>query len=112
MKLLSSARQGAGYDEPLLGMRPNQIAKRIGAAARQAGLGGGYSEDSPKLGIIQDIETLGVLLRGIYRHGCAPHPAAAGRPIGSGHSPETQAYAPAELGRPPPRPAGESSLRR
>ena len=69
MKLLSSARQGAGDDEPLLGMRPHQIAIRIGAAARQAGLGGGYSGDSPKLGIIQDIETHGVLLRGSYRRG-------------------------------------------
>ena len=62
MKLLSSARRGAGDDEPILSMRPNQIAIRIGAAARQAGLGEGYSGDSPRLGIIRDMETLGVLL--------------------------------------------------
>ena len=37
MKLLSSARNGAGDDEPRLGMRPNQIAIRIGAASRLAG---------------------------------------------------------------------------
>ena len=47
MRLLSSVRRGAGDGEPLLGMRPNQIAIRIGAAARQAGLGGGYSLDDP-----------------------------------------------------------------
>ena len=36
MKLLLPVRRGAGDDEPVLGMRPNQIAARIGAAARQA----------------------------------------------------------------------------
>ena len=53
MRLLSSVRRGAGDDEPLLGMRPNQIAIRIGAAARQAGLGEGYSGDSPRLGMFR-----------------------------------------------------------
>ena len=66
MKLLSLVRRGARDDEPLLGMRPNQIAIRIGAAARQAGLGKGYSGDSPRLGMIQDMETLGVLMLGSY----------------------------------------------
>ena len=70
MKLLSSVRRGAGDDEPLLGMRPNQIAIRIGSAARQAGLGEGYSGESPSLGMIQDLETLGVLLLG--RHVADP----------------------------------------
>ena len=41
---------------------PNQIAIRIGTAAKQAGLGEGYSGDSPRLGIIRDLETVGVLL--------------------------------------------------
>ena len=67
MRLLSSVRRGGGDDsEPLLGMKPNQITIRIGAAARQAGLGGGYSGDSPRLGMIRDMETLGVLLLGGY----------------------------------------------
>ena len=66
MKLLSSIRRCAGDDEPVLGMRPNQIAARIGAAARQAGLGEGYSGDSPQLGMIKDMETLGVYLLGGY----------------------------------------------
>ena len=75
MQLLSSVRRGAG--EPLLGLRPNQIATRIGAAARQAGLGGGYPGDSPRLGMIRDMETLGVLLLGSYCHGRAPRRAAS-----------------------------------
>ena len=70
MKLLSSVRRGAGDNEPLLGMRPNQIAIRIGSAARQAGLGEGYSGESPRLGMIQDLETLGVRLLG--RHVADP----------------------------------------
>ena len=47
MKRLWAIRRGAGDEEPILGMSPNQIATRIGAAARQAGLGSGYSGDSP-----------------------------------------------------------------
>ena len=66
MKLLLPVRRGAGDDELVLGMRPNQIAIRIGAAARQAGLGEGYAGDSPRLGMVQDMETLGVLLLGGY----------------------------------------------
>ena len=66
MKLLLPVRRGAGEDESVLGMRPNQIAVRIGAAARQAGLGEGYSGDSPRLGMIKDMETLGVHLLGGY----------------------------------------------
>ena len=66
MKLLLPVRRGAGDDELVLGMRPNQIAIRIGAAARQAGLGEGYSGDSPRLGMFRDMETLGVQLLGGY----------------------------------------------
>ena len=71
MKLLSLVRRGAGDNEPLLGMRPKQIPIRIGAAAKQAGLGEGYSGESPRLGMIQDLETLGVLLLG-HRGGLEP----------------------------------------
>ena len=66
MKLLSPVRRGAEDDDSVLGMRPNQIAKRIGAAARQAGLGEGYSGDSPRLGMIHDMGTLGVHLLAAY----------------------------------------------
>ena len=66
MKRLWAIRRGAEDDEPVLGMKPNQIARRIEAAARQAGLGEGYSGDSPRLGMIRDMETLGVQLLGGY----------------------------------------------
>ena len=72
MKLLLTIRQDAGDGEPMLGLRPNQIASRIGAAARQAGLGNGYSGDSPRLGMLRDLETLGVLLLGAQIPGNKP----------------------------------------
>ena len=64
MKRLWAVRRGAQEHEPVLGMRPNQIGRRIDAAARQAGLGEGYSGDSPRLGMIRDMETVGVHLLG------------------------------------------------
>lgn len=51
------------YDR-ILGLMPNQISARIGAAARSAGLGDGYSGESPRLGMIQDLNTLGIKLLG------------------------------------------------
>ena len=66
MKRLWPIRRGVGADQHVLGMKPNQIAIRIGAAARQAGLGSGYSGDSPRLGMIRDRETFGVHLLGGY----------------------------------------------
>ena len=66
MNRLWPIRRGAGDDQRVIGMRPNQIATRIGAAARQAGLSEGYSGDSPRLGMIKDMETLGVHLLGGY----------------------------------------------
>ena len=74
MKLLLPVRRGAEDDEPVLGMRPNQIGRRIDAAARQAGLGEGYSGDSPRLGMIKDMETLGVHLLGGYAAESARQP--------------------------------------
>ncbi len=74
MKLLLPVRRGAGDDEPVLGMRPNQIGRRIDAAARQAGLGEGFSGDSPRLGMIRDMETVGVHLLGAYSAESARQP--------------------------------------
>ena len=50
MKRLLAIRRDAGDDELVLGMRPNQIAIRIGAAARQAGLGEGVLWRQPPAG--------------------------------------------------------------
>ena len=66
MRLLLSIRQGAGEDELILGMRPNQITVRISAATKQAGFGPGYLGDSPRLGMIRDMESLSVHLLGPY----------------------------------------------
>ena len=46
----------------VLDLRPNQISRRIGAAAEAAGLGEGYGGESPRLGMQHDLETLGILL--------------------------------------------------
>ena len=66
MKLLSTVRRGAGNDALVLGMRPNQIARRIGSAARHAGFEGRYAGDSLRLGMIWDMETFGALLLGSH----------------------------------------------
>ena len=66
MELLSSVRRDASDGDLVLGLRPNQIAARIGAAAKQAGLGEGFSGDSPRMGMIRDLENLGVLLLADY----------------------------------------------
>ena len=64
LELLLAIRGDSSDDESVLGMMPNQMSARIGAAALQAGLGPGYSGESPRLGMIQDLETFGVLLLG------------------------------------------------
>ena len=112
MRLLSSVRKGAGDDEPLLGMRPNQIAIRIGAVARQASLGEGYSGKSPGLGMIQEMETLGVLRLRSYRRRSALRLKTTGRPAGLGLSPATAACAPTGRGRSHPKPTAAAVPRR
>ena len=64
LELLLAIRGDSSDDQPVLGMMPNQISARIGAAALQAGLGPGYSGESPRLGMIQDLETFGVIVLG------------------------------------------------
>ena len=43
---------------------PNQLSARIGAAAEQAGLGSGYGGESPRPGMLKDLEELGAVLLG------------------------------------------------
>ena len=64
MRLLDAVRGDATDDERVLGLMPNQITSRIGAAAEQAGLGQGYSGESPRLGMLKDLEELGAVLLG------------------------------------------------
>ena len=64
IRLLESVRGDAGDDARIIGLMPNQISARIGAAATQAGLGQGYSGESPRLGMLKDLEELGAVLLG------------------------------------------------
>ena len=89
MKLLLPVRQGVSDEEPVLGIRPNQIATRIATAARQAGLGDGDSGD------IKHMETLGVHLLGAtpprphdsYRPSRQRAGARRARMLGTGKNP-------------------------
>ena len=64
MRLLDAIRNDAGDADRIIGLMPNQITLRIGAAAEHAGLGSGYSGESPRLGMLKDLDELGVLLLG------------------------------------------------
>ena len=66
MSLLAETRGDAGDDERIITLQPRQLTTRIGAAARQAGLGEGYSAESPRLGMIADLESIGVVLLGTH----------------------------------------------
>lgn len=72
MRLLDRIRGEAENHERIIDLSPNQIGLRIRAAARQAGLGNGYSGESPRMGMIKDLETMGVLLLG--EHIAYSHP--------------------------------------
>ena len=69
MRLLLTMRQDGGDDDRVVGLRPNQVGLRIRDAAIRAGLGPGYSGESPRMGMAQDMETLGVRLLGEFASG-------------------------------------------
>ena len=59
-----------GNQEFVTGLRPNQITLRIVAPPERASHGPGYIGESPRLGMLKDLEELGVLLIGEYlEHG-------------------------------------------
>ena len=64
MRRLYPVRGDATDDDRILGLMPNQKTVRIGAAAEQVGLGSGYGGESPRLGMIKDLEELGAVLLG------------------------------------------------
>ena len=64
MRLLDTVRGDGGDDDRVFGLMPNQLSARIGAAAEQAGLGPGYGGESPRLGMLKDLEELGAVLLG------------------------------------------------
>ena len=61
-----AALERSGSDERILNLSPNRIGIRISHAARQAGLGAGYAGESPRMGMLADLETIAVELLGEY----------------------------------------------
>ncbi len=66
---LPHPRGDARVDEPLFGLRPNQIATRIAQAAQTAGLGTGFSGHSPRIGMTQDLARAGTELTSLMTAG-------------------------------------------
>ena len=62
LEMLDQIRRDAPDDRSIFGASANWIGRLIGAAAEHAGLGKGFGGDSPRLGMLADLETIGVLL--------------------------------------------------
>ena len=62
LRMMTSIRRGPGDDAPVIGLSRSRIEVRISRAAEQAGLGEGFSGNSPRLGMLLDLEELGVSL--------------------------------------------------
>ena len=60
MSALNEIRNGASDTHRVIGLRPNQIAKRISKAAQQAGLGDGFSGHSCRVGMACDLASEGI----------------------------------------------------
>ena len=69
MEALESIRNGATETDSVLGLRPNQISKRIKQAARSAGLGKGFSGHSPRIGMARDLARTGTELTSLMTAG-------------------------------------------
>ena len=69
MNMLDSIRIGAEDGESILGLRPNQISKRIKQAAQAAGLGDGFSGHSPRVGMARDLSMAGTELPSLMTAG-------------------------------------------
>ena len=69
MAFLKDIRDGASSNNSILGLRPNQIAKRIKQAARVADLGEGFSGHSPRVGMARDLARAGIELAQPYDGG-------------------------------------------
>ena len=55
MKVLAKIREGAKSDESVFKMSSGKIYERVRKAAEQAGLGKGYTTDSPRMGMAEDL---------------------------------------------------------
>ena len=66
MRLLLPIRQGAGEDEPVLGMRAEPDSGTYRGGGETGGPRRGLFGGQPRLGMIKDMETVGVHLLGGY----------------------------------------------
>ena len=62
MKSLNTIRNGATDSDSLIGLRPNQISRRIKQAAWAAGLANGFSRPSLRIGMARDLARAGTEL--------------------------------------------------
>ena len=62
-------RNGATDSDSVIGLRPNQISKRIKQAARAAGLGNGFSGHSPRIGMARDLARAGTEMTSLMNAG-------------------------------------------
>ncbi len=66
---LQTIRRSRAGSDSIFGLRPNQISKRIKAAAQAAGLGEGFSGHSPRVGMARDLASVGVELPSLMTAG-------------------------------------------
>ena len=69
MSALGLIRDGMDDTESVFGLRPNQISMRIKQAAREAGLGDGFSGHSPRVGMARDLARTGIELTSLMNAG-------------------------------------------
>ena len=69
MALLDSIREEAADADSVFALRPNQISKRIKLAGEAAGLGGGFSGHSPRVGMARDLVRAGIELPSLMTAG-------------------------------------------
>ena len=69
MSALGLIRDGMDDTDSVFGLRPNQISMRIKQAAREAGLGDGFSGHSPRVGMARDLARTGIELTSLMNAG-------------------------------------------
>ena len=61
--------KGAGSSDSIFGLSSSQVSRRIGPAAKQAGLVGSFTGDSPRVGMAIDLSRAGVSLPALMEAG-------------------------------------------
>ena len=69
MARLAAIRNGGSPSDRVFGLGRNQLAKRIKQAARDAGLGEGFSGHSPRVGMARDLASAGIELPSLMTAG-------------------------------------------